>query len=76
MKVSVLRRLKGKTGGSKNLSHTGWNGERGYLRRGTRRKGERFESVRGECSMLKHYRKSYDFWCVEMNNSGLHCHSK
>ena len=62
-----MKRLKAKTGGSKRLSHTGWSGgsgylrrgtrrkgERfGYLRRGTRRKGERFESVRGECEILK-----------------------
>ena len=31
-----------------DLSHTGWSEERGYLTRGMRRKGERFESVRGE----------------------------
>ena len=35
-----------KTGGSKSLSHTGWSGGRGYLRRGMRRKDERVESVR------------------------------
>ena len=46
-------RLKAKTGGSKIV--TGWSGGRGYLRRGTRRKGERFESVRGECAILKIY---------------------
>jgi hypothetical protein len=42
--------MKSKTGGSKILSHSG---EREYLRRGTRRKGERVESVRGECVLLK-----------------------
>jgi hypothetical protein len=42
--VSVFKRLKVKTGGSKSLSHTGWSGGRGYLRGETRRKDERFES--------------------------------
>jgi hypothetical protein len=53
MSVGVFKRLKGKTRGSKRLSHTGWIEGRGYLRRGTRRKDERFESVRGECVILK-----------------------
>jgi hypothetical protein len=29
----IYDRLKFKTGGSKNLAHTGWNWGRGYLRR-------------------------------------------
>ena len=45
--------MKAKTGISKSLSHTGWSGGRGYLRKRTRRKGERFEIVRGECVILK-----------------------
>ena len=44
-----LKRLKAKTGGFKSLAHTGWSGGRGDLRTGTRIRGERFESVRGEC---------------------------
>jgi hypothetical protein len=36
-----------KTGGSISLTHTEWGGRRGYLRRGKRIRGERFESVRG-----------------------------
>ena len=41
-------RLKAKTGGSKILAHTGLSGGKGDLRIGTRIRGERFESVRGE----------------------------
>jgi hypothetical protein len=37
----VLKRLEDKTGGSKRISHTEWSGARGYLRKGTRRKGVR-----------------------------------
>jgi hypothetical protein len=48
-----VKRLKVKTGGSKLLLQTGWSGGRGYLKRGTRRKDERFENVRVECSILK-----------------------
>ena len=51
--VSVLpsERLKAKTEGSKNLTHTGLIGGRGDLRIGTRIRGERLESVRGECDL-------------------------
>jgi hypothetical protein len=34
-------------------SHTGWSGGRGYLRRGTRKRDEGFENVRGEGVILK-----------------------
>ncbi len=40
----MFERLKAKTGGSKSLSHTRWSGGRGYLRRGKRTGGDRFES--------------------------------
>jgi hypothetical protein len=50
--MSSYKRMKVKTGGSKSLSHTAtWSGGRGYLRRGTRRKNERFES-RGRPLMI------------------------
>jgi hypothetical protein len=48
-----MKRLKVKTGGSKILAYTRWSGGRGYPRRGKRIGGERFESVRGECSRVK-----------------------
>jgi hypothetical protein len=43
----IYKRLKLKTEGSNILSHSVSNGVKGYQRRGTRRKDERFESVRG-----------------------------
>jgi len=46
-------RLKAKTGGSKSLTHTGWRGGRGYLRRGKWIGDERFVSERGECASVK-----------------------
>ena len=42
-------RLKTTTEGSKPLSYTGFLGGRGYIKIETMLKGERFESVRGEC---------------------------
>jgi len=44
-------RLKAKTEGSESLAHTGLSGGRGDLRRGMRIRGERFESVGGECAI-------------------------
>ena len=44
-------RLKAKTEGSKILEHTGLTGGRGSMRIGTRIRDERFESVRGECTI-------------------------
>ena len=45
----LYERLNAITGGSKNYTHIGWNGGRTDPRIGTRIRGERFESVRGEC---------------------------
>ena len=45
----MYERLKAKTERSKSLTHTGLSGGRGALRIGTRTRGERLESVRGEC---------------------------
>jgi hypothetical protein len=33
--------------------HTRWSGGRGYLRRGKKIGGKRFESVMGECASVK-----------------------
>ena len=44
-------RLKAETEGSKRLAYTGLCGVRGYLQIKAMLKGERFESVRGECAM-------------------------
>ena len=35
------------------LTHTGWIGGKGYLRRGKEIRDERVESVRGECGIVK-----------------------
>ncbi len=42
-------RLKAKTERSKHLAYAGFRGGRGHLKIETRLRGERFESVRGEC---------------------------
>jgi hypothetical protein len=42
-------RLKDKTEGSTHLVYTGFHGGLGHLRIETRLRGERFESVMGEC---------------------------
>ena len=58
-KVTIVVNYSGKSSGeirSKSLGHTGWNGGRGYLnitKERTRRRLERFVSVRGECEILK-----------------------
>jgi hypothetical protein len=44
-------RLKTKTEGSKLLTYTGFHGGQGHLKIETMLRGERFESVRGECVM-------------------------
>jgi hypothetical protein len=44
-------RLKAKTEGFKLLGNTGLRGGRGYLKIETILKGEKFESVRGECAI-------------------------
>jgi hypothetical protein len=58
-KVTIVVNYSGKRSGeirSKSLGHSGWNGGRGYLSMSeetTRRRDERFVSVRGECEILK-----------------------
>jgi hypothetical protein len=32
--------------------------------------------IQGQYKIVVYYRKSYIFWCVEINNSGLHHHFK
>ncbi len=44
-------RLEAKTEGSKRLAYTGFRGGRGHLKIVTKLRGERFESVRGECAI-------------------------
>jgi hypothetical protein len=44
-------RLKAKAEGSKRLAYTGLHGVRGYLKIETMLKGERFQSVSGECAV-------------------------
>ena len=44
-------RLKAKTEGSQRLAYTGLCGGRGHLKIEKSFKGERFESVRGECAI-------------------------
>jgi len=48
-------RLRAKAGGGESLSHTRWNGDRGYLRREKGIRGERSVSGRGECVRVKLY---------------------
>ena len=48
----MTERLKIKTGRSTRITHTRWNWGRGYLRRGKRIGDKRFESVRGECTIV------------------------